>query len=106
MSSLLILAAGFFEDSAFAAGEAVAAMVLGLFVNIVNRFVGFIRRFRIMHAQLGLRLQSAQQVAAGNQPFKFPTPLIIEKAEQGAAKVCGVGYIGTIHLMLPARGAP
>ena len=36
MSPLLILAAGFFEDFAFAAGEAVAAVVLDFFEDFIH----------------------------------------------------------------------
>ena len=94
VSAFLVLAAGFFEDAAFAAGEAVAALFLDLFQDLVDAVVG--RRIGgvgIEDAELGLRSQSLPQRSARQKSLEPPAPLIVEEGEHGAAQVSGEGDV-------------
>src|SRR3954452_13683073 len=84
---LLVLAAGFFEDAFFAAGEAVAAVLLDFLEDIVNDLLRIVAGFGVVNAQLWLRADAFEQLAGGDESLKVPAPLVIEEAEHCAAQM-------------------
>src|SRR5262245_50936759 len=90
MPSLLILAAGVFQDAAFAAGEAIAAVLLDLLEDFVHGGIRILLgRFRIMHLKPWARLQFRKRGAAGEQSLQPYPRLKIQKRKQCAPNVAG-----------------